>query len=73
MTTKEERVTGRVFRKHLTEPPGEAGHVLIVLEDWNPLLLLMGGNPLEALQHLVAGNAEPAGRGMAIRKDCAPD
>jgi hypothetical protein len=22
--------------------------------------VLMGGNPLEALQHLVAGNAEPA-------------
>ena len=46
--------------KRLPYLAGQPHHVLIVLEDGNPLLVLVGSDTLETLQHLVALDGEPA-------------
>ena len=73
MPAQEKRMAGRVFREHLPDTPGEARHVLVVLEDRNPLPMLMRGDAFEALQHLVARDGEPTRGRVPFRQHGAPD
>src|ERR1700733_794291 len=52
---------------------GEPGHVLIVLDDGNPLAVLMRPHVLEALEHLVAFDAQPPIGRVEVGEHGGPD
>ena len=51
----------------------EALHVLVVLQNRQPLGVLVRRHALEPLQHLVAGDGQPSLGRMHVREDRAPD
>ena len=54
-------------------PRGQPDHVLVVLEDGNPLAVLVGRDARQPLQHLVALDLDAAARREAVRQQRAPD
>ena len=61
-----------VIVEHLSNLSCQTCHVLVVLDNWNPLSMLVGCDALEALQHFVPFDGEALPRGMPIREKRAP-
>ena len=57
-------------RAHLT---GKPLHFLVVLEDRNPLALLVRRDAVKTLQHLVAFDDETSGCHVTVGEKSAPD
>jgi len=64
---------GGVLLQSVRDDAGERRHVLRVLDDGEPLAMLVGLDAGEALEHLVALDGETALRGMDAGKNGAPD
>jgi hypothetical protein len=52
--------------------PRQPGHVLIVLENRDPLAVLVAGDAAQPFEHLIPVDAEAAGGGVEIREQRAP-
>src|SRR5262249_4241489 len=64
--TQEKRMASWVFGEHLPHAAGQVPHILIILENRNPLLMLVCDDAFEPLQHLVACNSESTWRRVTI-------
>src|SRR5215471_9571687 len=53
--------------------PREPRHVLVVLDDWDPLPVLVRADSLESLEHLVAFDRQASIARAGIRKNGAPN
>jgi len=53
VTTKEKRMSARIFDKHLVESTRERRHVLRILDDRNPFSVQMCTYPMKSLQHFI--------------------
>src|SRR6478672_2759802 len=73
MTTKQDRMGRFVLNEDILQDTREPRHILIVLENRNPLPMLVRGHAVKALQHLVSADADAASGGVHIGEDGAPD
>ena len=70
----QQKATGvLVPSQNTTDAVGEGCHVLRVLNDWEPLAMLMRLHTLQAFQHLVAFDRQTTICRVQIRERCAPD
>src|SRR5258705_3897530 len=66
-------MTCGVRREQVPNASGKSSHVLIVVEDRNPLALLMCGYAFETLEHFEPCDRESTRGPVSIRQHGAPD
>ena len=66
VTPEQEAMTRRVLTQHALHLDGEPVHVLVVVEDRQPLPVLVRRDTFEPLEHLEALNGEAAFRGVSL-------
>src|SRR5882724_6363015 len=73
VTTKEKRMSARIFDKHLVESTRERRHVLRILDDRNPFSVQMCTYPMKSLQHFISLDLHAAYVGIHVRKNGGPN
>ncbi len=69
---QEKPVRARMASQSGLDRSGQRRHILRVVEDGEPLPMLMRGHAIQTLQHLVSHDGNAALRSEGIRKDRAP-
>ena len=73
VAAKKEGVRGWVFLQRRADPPGQSRHVLVVLHDGDPLTVFVRRDAMEAFEHLVAFDLDPALRTVYIGEHGPPN